>query len=52
MANGKLTGDRISFTIGNKRYSGRVKGETIRGSVAAAGKKSDWTADRISPRLF
>lgn len=52
VANGKLTGDRISFTIGNKRYSGRVTGETIRGSVAAAGKKSDWNADRISPRLF
>jgi precorrin-6B methylase 2 len=52
VAKGKLKGDRISFDIGNKRYSGRVKGNTIQGSVAAAGKKSDWTADRISGTLF
>lgn len=47
VANGKLNGDQISFTIGNKYYSGRVNGNTMQGIVKAAGKTSDWGANRI-----
>jgi precorrin-6B methylase 2 len=39
---GRLRGDQIEFTVGTAKYSGRVDGNTIRGTTAGA----PWTATR------
>lgn len=52
VANGKLNGDHIAFAIGNKHYSGRVNGNTMKGIVKSAGKTSDWDATLIDNKLF
>jgi SAM-dependent methyltransferase len=39
----RLRGDEIAFTVGNVRYTGRVDGETIRGTMTGGGP---WTATR------
>lgn len=39
---GRLRGDQIEFTVGNTKYSGRVDGNTIRGTSGGA----PWTATR------
>ena len=45
--NGRLRGETISFVAAGSEYSGRVSGNTIQGSVKAAGKTSNWTATKI-----
>jgi len=52
VANGRLNGDHIAFTLGNKHYSGRVNGNTMEGTVKAAGKTSKWSANLIDNKLF
>lgn len=47
VANGKLSGDQISFTIGTNHYSGRVNGAAMQGTVRSAGKTSNWDATQI-----
>jgi SAM-dependent methyltransferase len=47
VANGRLNGDQISFTIGNAEYTGRVNGKTMQGTVKSAGKTSNWSAARV-----
>jgi hypothetical protein len=44
----KLEGDRISFTAGNTRYAGQVKGDSIEGTSAAVagGPETKWQATR------
>ena len=42
--NGKLNGERISFTAGNASYTGRVNGDSMEGSVGGA----QWNAIRTS----
>ena len=42
--NGKLNGERISFTAGNASYTGRVNGNSMEGSVGGA----QWNASRTS----
>jgi hypothetical protein len=44
--NGRLRGDEISFTAGEGRYSGKVSGDRIEGTVTAGGKTSPWVATR------
>lgn len=44
--NGRLRGDQISFTAGEGRYSGRVSGNRIEGTVTAGGKTAPWSATR------
>jgi hypothetical protein len=44
--NGRLRGDEISFTAGPGRYSGKVSGDRIEGTVTAGGKTSPWVATR------
>jgi len=44
--NGRLRGDEISFTAGSGRYSGKVSGDRIEGTVTAGGKTSPWVATR------
>jgi hypothetical protein len=43
ISDGRLRGDRISFSIGGVRYEGRVEGDKIMGE---AGGKS-WSASRV-----
>jgi precorrin-6B methylase 2 len=45
IANGRLRGDEISFSAGNARYTGRVNGNTIRGTIVG-GSGGSWTATR------
>ena len=43
IANGKMRGDEISFTVGNSVYRGRVNGNRIDGTIEGGGK---WQATR------
>lgn len=46
---GRLHGDEITFSINNEKYTGKVNGETMSGTVAdtSKGSKSDWMATRF-----
>ena len=44
IADGRLRGARIEFTLGDTRYTGLVEGNTIRGT--SSGSNSPWTATR------
>jgi len=46
ISEGKMRGDQISFTAGNARYSGRVTGNSIEGTVTTGGASSPWRATR------
>ncbi len=46
IANGKLRGDQLSFTAGGAQYTGRVRGDTIEGTVKSGGNTSKWSATR------
>jgi len=46
IANGKLRGDQITFEAGGAQYTGRVNGDSIEGTLTAAGKTSNWQASR------
>ena len=48
IANGRLRGDRISFTVGEAHYTGRVSGDTITGRVKGSASGA-WTATRLQP---
>jgi SAM-dependent methyltransferase len=52
ITNGRLRGDRISFTVGGVDYAGRVNGDTMSGDLKG-GATGDWRAVRktASPRL-
>jgi hypothetical protein len=43
IANGKLNGETITFTVGNVQYTGKVAGTTIQGTRTAGGA---WTAQK------
>jgi len=43
IANGRLLGDQINFTIGGVKYSGRVDGNSMHGDNGA------WNATRLNP---
>jgi len=50
ISEGRLTGDQLTFAVGNTRYTGRVSGDTIQGSVASGGSTNgQWSATRIAP---
>lgn len=44
--NGRLRGDELSFTAGEGRYTGKVSGDRMEGTVTAGGKTSPWVAVR------
>ena len=48
IANGRLRGSRISFTVDGAEYSGRVEGEVMKGRTKG-GAATAWTASRIQP---
>jgi hypothetical protein len=43
---GRLRGEDISFSAGEARYTGKVNGNRIDGTVTAGGKTTPWTATR------
>jgi SAM-dependent methyltransferase len=45
---GRLRGDEISFTAGDAKYTGRVNGNTIQGTVVSGGSTSNWSATRVA----
>ena len=45
VANGKVNGDQITFTIGNLRYTGRVGVNSMEGTIGSGG---NWKASRLS----
>jgi SAM-dependent methyltransferase len=47
VSGGRLRGDAISFRIGSARYSGRVSGSTMTGTVTTDGATSPWSATRV-----
>lgn len=48
VTDGRLNGDKISFTINGSKYSGQVNGRVITGTLLneSRGEKSGWTATR------
>jgi len=46
--NGRLNGDQISFVVGDALYSGRVNGNSMRGTVTAGERTAEWSAIRVS----
>jgi SAM-dependent methyltransferase len=46
IANGKLRGDEIRFSVNGAEYTGRVKGGSMAGTVVQDGKSSSWSATR------
>jgi SAM-dependent methyltransferase len=49
IAEGRLSGDRISFSIGGARYTGKVSGTAMEGTYTAAGVTAPWRATRVAP---
>jgi hypothetical protein len=45
ITDGKMNGDEISFTAGGAKYTGRVSGNSIQGTVSGSGNGS-WSATR------
>lgn len=45
----RLRGNQITFTAGNSRYVGRVRGRTMEGTVTAGGSTVRWSATRVGP---
>ena len=45
-SNGRLRGDRITFSAGGTEYEGRVTGNRIDGRRTSGGSRQDWTATR------
>ncbi len=48
VVNGKLSGDLISFRIGDLEYTGRVSGDTMEGTFKSGGRTVPWRATRLS----
>ena len=48
IADGKLRGDSIRFTVGAAEYTGRVVGNRIEGSVRGGGPATTWSATKSS----
>ncbi|MEW6333491.1 MAG: class I SAM-dependent methyltransferase [Thermodesulfobacteriota bacterium] len=46
ITDGRLSGSKISFKIGDASYTGTVVGTTMQGTVRAGGNSSPWSANR------
>ena len=47
ISGGRLRGDAITFNVGPARYSGRVSGNTMSGTVSSGGASTPWSATRL-----
>ena len=48
ISDGRLSGDQISFKIGDAQYTGRVTGDAMEGTVTAGNTNSKWSASRLA----
>lgn len=48
IADGRLSGDRISFRIGDAHYTGRVIGATMEGTFKSGKSNAKWSASRVA----
>jgi hypothetical protein len=48
VVDGRLSGDQISFRIGDAHYTGRVTGNTMSGTFTSSGNKTVWNANRVA----
>ena len=46
VANGRLRGDRITFSVAGVEYTGRVTADRIEGTAGSGGNPRTWTATR------
>ena len=46
IADGRVRGEQIRFTVGAAEYTGRVAGDRIEGTVRGGGRQPAWTATR------
>jgi SAM-dependent methyltransferase len=46
VTDGSLSGDLISFSVGNASYSGRVSGSAMQGTFTSRGKTAPWSGTR------
>ena len=46
----RLKGDEITFTAGTAKYTGRINGNAIEGTVASGGKSTTWRGTRAANR--
>ena len=46
IAGGRLTGEAISFKVGDTQYTGKVSGDRMEGTATTAGKTQSWTATK------
>jgi SAM-dependent methyltransferase len=47
ISGGRLRGDKITFTAGGAQYSGKVRGNSISGTVTRDGGTAPWQATRL-----
>lgn len=48
IADGKMQGDQIRFTVGPTEYLGKITGNRIQGTVRGGGPATQWTATRLN----
>ena len=48
IADGRLSGGQISFRIGDARYTGRVTGASMEGTITAGNSTAGWSASRAA----
>jgi precorrin-6B methylase 2 len=48
ITDGRLSGDRISFRIGDARYAGRVTGASMEGTITSGNSTAKWSARRAA----
>jgi precorrin-6B methylase 2 len=46
IAGGRLSGEQISFKVGDTQYTGKVSGDRIEGTATTQGKTQSWTATK------
>ena len=44
---GRLSGEQITFKVGDTEYTGRVTGDRIDGATTTSGKEEKWSAARV-----
>jgi len=47
VTNGKLSGDLVAFSVGDVQYTGRVSGNTMKGTYESGGSTLPWSATMV-----
>ena len=45
---GRLSGEQISFTVGDTQYHGKVSGDRMEGTATTKGQTQSWTATKVT----